>query len=488
MNAPPTSSVPPAITKPLSPEALDFAPGLLSIQESPPGRLPRVVLYAVALLFAILLAWAFLGQLDIIASAEGRLVPRSYVQIVQPADTGIVQEILVKEGQSVQAGEVLMRMDTRLAQADRETLDTELALRSLQLRRIEAELGGQPLKRLDTDADDLFLRVEAQYRDHRKAFEDAVGQAREGLTRARRDYESGKEILAKLKEITPLLKEQADAFTAMGQDGFAAQVTVRERQREYLESARDLRAQGEAVAGLSAAVAQAGKQLNQVESRYRSELQNERIEAEGQYRRLQQESVKLEHQSGLLDGEVLHVGPDASEGNAPAQNDSQDNAERPPAQLTYKLNLSHKYLYRLEETKQCLPNGFREASLGIVGRTKVRPMPASTPPLIRPCRGTFSRKGRRENRHRLEKGKPAAPREEKTGSLCSGSQASVARQRGASHPAMLSRHPSSLPLLSRHLSLLPLREKVVAQRPDEGLPAPAGVSVSPSITRLVAQV
>ncbi|MDR0578007.1 MAG: HlyD family type I secretion periplasmic adaptor subunit [Candidatus Accumulibacter sp.] len=415
MNAPPTPPAPSALpaslppARALSPEALDFAPGLLSIQESPPGRLPRVVLYATALLFAILLAWALFGQLDIIASAEGRLVPQSYVQIVQPADAGIVEEILVREGQNVRAGEVLMRMDTRLAQADRQTLDTELALRSLQLRRIEAELSGQPLKRLESDTGDLFGPVEAQYRDHRQAFEDAVGQAREGLTRARRDYESGREILAKLKEITPLLKEQADAFAAMGRDGYAAQVTVRERQREYLESARDLRAQGEAVAGLSAAVAQAEKQLRQIESQYRSELQNERIEAEGQYRRLQQESVKLAHKSGLLelkapqagivkdlathtvgavvspgtvvltlvpenepllaevmirnddvgfvhaqqsvkvklaaypfqkygmlDGTVIHVGPDASEGNAPASNDSQDNAEKPPAQLTYK--------------------------------------------------------------------------------------------------------------------------------------------------------
>src|ERR1035441_1558682 len=94
----------------LSPDALDFAPGLLSIQESPPARLPRVVMYVVGTLFLILVCWAIFGKLDIVASAEGRLVPQSYVKIVQPADGGIVQEILVKEGQRVDAGQVLMRM------------------------------------------------------------------------------------------------------------------------------------------------------------------------------------------------------------------------------------------------------------------------------------------------------------------------------------------------------------------------------------------
>ena len=74
----------------LSADALDFAPGLLAIQESPPARMPRVVLYLTAILFLILVLWSVFGKLDIVASAEGRLVPQTYVKIVQPADGGIV--------------------------------------------------------------------------------------------------------------------------------------------------------------------------------------------------------------------------------------------------------------------------------------------------------------------------------------------------------------------------------------------------------------
>jgi hemolysin D len=95
--------------KSLTPEALDFAPGLLAIQESPPAKLPRAVMYSVSILFLILLVWAIFGKLNIIASAEGRLVPETYLKIVQPADAGIVQQILVEEGQAVKAGQVLIR-------------------------------------------------------------------------------------------------------------------------------------------------------------------------------------------------------------------------------------------------------------------------------------------------------------------------------------------------------------------------------------------
>lgn len=256
-------------------------------------------MYSVLALFLILLTWAIFGKLDIIASAEGRLVPQSYVKIVQPADAGIVQEILVKEGESVKAGQILMRMDTKLAKADEQTLTTELALKSLQLRRIDAELARQPLVRDSGDPDDLFRRVEAQYRDHQQAYRDALSQARESLEKTQRDYLAGMEILTKLREVTPILKAQADSYAGMGKDGYVPQVMVQDKQRDYLEKAQDLRAQESTVQSLKAAIMQSKAQLAEVTSKYRSELQNERIDAESQHRKLQQEWIKQEHKTSL---------------------------------------------------------------------------------------------------------------------------------------------------------------------------------------------
>lgn len=285
----------------LTPEALDFAPGLLSIQESPPARLPRTVMYTVALLFVILLLWAIFGKLDIIASAEGRLVPETYIKIVQPSDAGIVQEILVKEGEQVKQGQVLMRMDTQLAEADAKTIGNELAQRSLQLRRIDAELAGKPLVRQRDDPSDLFRQIESQYRDRRLSYTDGLEQAREALNKTQHEYDSAHEVLTKLQQITPILKQQADSYADMGKDGYVPQMTVLDKQRDYLEKSQDLRAQHATVASLAASVNQARKQVDQITSKYRSDLQNERVEAEGQHRKLEQDWLKQEHKSGLLE-------------------------------------------------------------------------------------------------------------------------------------------------------------------------------------------
>ena len=285
----------------LSPDALDFAPGLLSIQESPPARLPRTMMYTVGILFLILVLWAIFGKLDIVASAEGRLVPQTYVKIVQPADSGIIEEILVKEGQHVQAGQVLMRMDTKDAMADESTIKIQLVLRSLQLRRIDAELGNKPLGSQPGDPDDLYRQVEAQYNDHRHAYIDSLNEAQDALKKAQGEYDSGKQVLDKLREVTPLLKEQADSYTSMGKDGYVPQVQVRDKQRDYLEKSGELKAQEATQAGLSAAVSASAKQVAALTSKYRSDLQNERIDAEGQYRKFQEDMVKQVHKTDLLE-------------------------------------------------------------------------------------------------------------------------------------------------------------------------------------------
>jgi membrane fusion protein, hemolysin D len=292
----------------LSPEALDFAPGLLAIQESPPSRMPRAVMYSVTLLLGLLLIWAAVGHLDIVASAEGKLVPETYLKLVQPADAGIVKEILVREGERVSAGQVLLRLDAQDATADAARLGTDLALRSLQLRRIDAELSGTRLKRLPDDPPDLFRQVEAQYRERHQTYLDSLGQVEEQLRKAQRDYDSGTAVLNKLEQTNPILKSQSDAYTGLGGEGYVPKVTVSDKQRAYIENQQDLVAQTSTVQGLSAAVNSAEQQVRQTRSKYRSDLENERVDANGEYQKLQQDLAKQTHRSSLLELKAPQAG------------------------------------------------------------------------------------------------------------------------------------------------------------------------------------
>src|SRR5512134_1907508 len=215
----------------LSPAPSEFAPDLLSIQSDPPAKLPRSVGYIVMALFGIAIVWVIFGRLDIVAAADGRLVPQGFLKIVQPAVGGVVRDILVREGQTVRAGEVLMRMDTTLAAADVQTLQAEYALRDLTLRRIDAELADAPLLVRDGDRPELFAQIEAQHRARRQAYQDAIAQETALLAKARADFASGRELQTKLSETLPSYRRSAEAYEKLGRDGYAGSIVVQEKVR-----------------------------------------------------------------------------------------------------------------------------------------------------------------------------------------------------------------------------------------------------------------
>lgn len=280
---------------------LAFAPDMIRLEREAPSPLPRMVLYGLLALIALILAWACLGKLDIVAVSQGKLIPESFIKIVQPAEAGIVREILVAEGASVREGDVLVRMDTRLSDADVRMLQAELTRKRLQLRRIDAELAGTRLARVPDDPPELAAQVEAQLGAHRQAYLDALGAEQALRTRARHDLGGAAEIEAKLVQTTPIFREQERAWAQLASEGYAGRLLVLDRQRSRIEAEQELKAQSRNIASLTASVAQADKRIAQIHSNYRQQLHNERAEAEAQIEKLRQDWDKLQHRHALLE-------------------------------------------------------------------------------------------------------------------------------------------------------------------------------------------
>lgn len=282
-------------------DALDFAPDLLAIQERPPQRMPRALLIVVATLFGLLLLWAWLAKLDVVTSAEGRLVPMSYTKVVQPAEAGVVSEILVKDGDAVQQGQVLMRLDARLSQADTQALGTDVALRRLTLKRIDAELADRSFVPAKDERMDLYAQVEAQFRARRQAYMDAAAQENESLNKARADLQAAQQILSKLTQTLPSFRQSAEAYHKLVQEGFVGEIAAAEKTREAIEREQDLKAQAANVRSLEAGIAQGQRRIDALRSQYRSQLENERMETLAVLNRSGQELEKSAVKAGMLE-------------------------------------------------------------------------------------------------------------------------------------------------------------------------------------------
>lgn len=279
----------------------EFAPGLARIESVPPSPLGRAVLYVVMSLIAATVAWTALARLDIVAVAEGKLVPTGYLKIIQAAEQGIVKEIAVHEGETVRAGQVLAHMDPALSEAEARALASDHLARRLALRRIDAQLAGQALTRARDDPAEAFAQAEAQHAANIRAHQNALAQERSVLARAQHDLAAAEEVQAKLVRVLPHYLEQERAFARLASDGFAGKLLYTDKQRERIEREQDLRSQEFLIASARATIAQSEQRIAQIGADYRRQLQAERAEIVPQVERLRQELVKQAHRHGLLE-------------------------------------------------------------------------------------------------------------------------------------------------------------------------------------------
>lgn len=280
---------------------LDFSPPLLRLQDAPPHPLGRKVLWLLLILLGVLLVWALIGKLDIVAVAEGKLVPESYLQIVQPAESGIVKDILVKEGQGVKAGQVLIRMDSLITEADAKAIRAEYQRKRLTLRRIEAELSGEPFLGQPDDPLALAEEIAAQYQANRGALEAAMAEERSRLIKAQQEMAAAQQVKKKLEEVLPHYRQQDKAYEELVQDGYVSALTSSDKKRERLEKEQELETQGFLIESAKASMLQSEKKLTQIDSDYRRQLHAERNEIQGQVDRLAQELAKQTHKQELLE-------------------------------------------------------------------------------------------------------------------------------------------------------------------------------------------
>ncbi len=279
----------------------DFLPGLIAVERTPPHPAARAALWLLLALFLCLLAWTSFGTLDIVASAEGKLVPSTYLKIVQPADAGIVKDILVREGEAVAAGQVLVRMDAVLSEADRKAVLNDYHTKRLALRRIDAQLAGQSLAHDKGDPPELYAQTQAQFNANRLAYEGQLAQERSTLEKAQHDLAAAEQVKAKLEQVLPHYRNQEAAYEKLGKDGFAGNLMVTDKTRERIEKEQDLKTQLAAISAARATIDEAEQRLRQVGADYRRSLQAERTETAMQFEKLRQELAKQQHKAELLE-------------------------------------------------------------------------------------------------------------------------------------------------------------------------------------------
>lgn len=127
-----------------------FLPAHLELIETPASPTARWTMRIIISLFCVGLIWATVGQLDIVAVAPGRTVVDSRTKVVQPSETAVVRRILVRDGQPVKAGDLLIELDATGTSADFAKADDALINARMSAMRqralAQASEDGKPLR------------------------------------------------------------------------------------------------------------------------------------------------------------------------------------------------------------------------------------------------------------------------------------------------------------------------------------------------------
>ena len=121
-------------------DELAFLPAALSLQQTPVHPAPRRLAWGLMILFILALVWAMVGEVDIVALAPGRIMVSERTKLIQPLEASVVKRVLVKDGERVQMGQVLVELDKSIASADQASVQEQLRAAASEMQRTRALL------------------------------------------------------------------------------------------------------------------------------------------------------------------------------------------------------------------------------------------------------------------------------------------------------------------------------------------------------------
>lgn len=246
-------------------------------------------------------AWAFLGELDITASAQGKLVPTSFVKVAQPSEGGPVKKLLVADGTTVIAGQPLVELDSVFAENDVIAAQNERDRLALQLERIDAELQHKPFKpSVAVQASSVANAALAEYSSRQAALAAALTEANATRDKAVGELASAQALLAKAQKVAPYADKQAHMLEQLRDKGFVAESALIEKLRDRADTALEVKARQAQVAAALSAKRQADAALLRIQADYQRQLAQERTTAQNQYAHAQADFEKKSHQANQL--------------------------------------------------------------------------------------------------------------------------------------------------------------------------------------------
>ncbi|MDF2415034.1 HlyD family type I secretion periplasmic adaptor subunit [Aeromonas sp. 1HA1] len=298
-----------------APEHLEFVDdGAAAVLLSTPTR-ARVLLWACFLFFMSAIVWAAWAELDEVTVGQGKVIPSRQLQVIQNLEGGIVKEIFVREGDIVEEGQPLLRIDDTRFRSDFREREQELVTLKGGIARLRAEIKSVVVK---TDPNlgwreqvvidkqpiafpDGFENVFAEYAAREKSVQDErLNSLNNQLYILGQQIEQKEqeliELNAKIRTVgrsVDLARQELNISRPLAKEGIVPQVELIKLERQVNEMQGELESNRLIIPKLNSVLRESISKRNDIALKFRADSQTELNELQGKLRQLSEGQVGL---------------------------------------------------------------------------------------------------------------------------------------------------------------------------------------------------
>ena len=198
----------------------------------------RGLLYAVVITLFLLVVWSYFAEIDEVAKGDGKVIPSQQLQVLQSYDGGIVQEILVREGQTVKAGQVLLKVDPTRFLSSLEENTTQFAALAAKVQRLSALTQGEVLRfnrNLREQAPTIVDNERKLYNSNLAELDEVAAGSDSRIMQRRQDVEEERANLSQYQNVLSLSKKELAVTKPLLASGAVSEIEILRLERQIVE-------------------------------------------------------------------------------------------------------------------------------------------------------------------------------------------------------------------------------------------------------------
>jgi adhesin transport system membrane fusion protein len=242
----------------------------------------HILLYSIAGLLFIFLLWANLASLEEVARGDGQVVPSSEVQVIQSLEGGLIEALLVKEGDRVEKDQPILRLRNEQAKSDLGSTQQKYLGIMAAIIRLQAEADGKDIVEFP---DNVITGVPESVQAERDAFNANRKQRMDQLNvleqqKSQREQEVA-ELRRRISDISSVLQlaqDERNMVAPMVERGAANKMELLQLDRSIAQQRAELNGLRLALPRTEASVQEAQERINEVNSGFRAMAQRELTE------------------------------------------------------------------------------------------------------------------------------------------------------------------------------------------------------------------